>query len=220
MIRCCVAEPLVRTWLGAFPPMITALSHLSRFTNFGCRVCVFKVFAGSRRLPEASYPHARERNTKEEKGREENGKQKRKIIIINIINNSSSSCCCYYMLLLQKWKKLHNLEVSRQRFAACVVPQIFLLNLFVLSSLPCIILGRMSLLHKQELFCSTLAGNCAMKTKDRSYYKKTSSHLCQDNFQNGCHFTHQNIVMHRGQDQIFQMVGFAVHLVQLPFETE
>lgn len=39
-IKCCVAEPLVQTQLHAFPPTITASSHLSCFNNFGCRVCV------------------------------------------------------------------------------------------------------------------------------------------------------------------------------------
>lgn len=80
MIRCCVAEPLVRTRLGAFPPIITAPSHLSRFTNFGCSVCSECLLGaeGSLTSPkQASYPHARERKAREEKGREEKGREEK-----------------------------------------------------------------------------------------------------------------------------------------------
>lgn len=188
MIRCCVAEPLVRTRLGAFPPIITAPSHLSRFTNFGHRVCVQSVCWEQEALLQSlnkppTHMQERERQGKkrEEKGREQKEKRKKRI-----------SHIFYYFIFTICFSKaeeiVHNLQVSRQRFAACIVPQMFLLNLFVLSSPLCIILSRMCCLHKEELFCSALPENCTIKIKDRSYCKKTSSQMCQNNFQNGCHF--------------------------------
>jgi len=108
MIRCCVAEPLMRTRLGAFPPIITAPSHLSRSTNFGCRACVQTVYweqkalIGSLNKP-PTHMQERERQGKKRqgKGREEKGKEKRKKRISLYYNYYY-----YYMLLLQKWKRL------------------------------------------------------------------------------------------------------------------
>lgn len=74
----------------------------------------------------------------------------------------------------------HHLQISRQRFDPSVLPQIFLLNLFILSSCRCIILSRMCCLHQEELFYFTLAENCISENKGRSYSRKISSQMCQN----------------------------------------
>lgn len=83
MIRCCVAEPLVRTRLGAFPPIITAPSHLSRFTNFGHRVCVQSVCWEQEALLQSvnkppTHMQERERQGKKREGKKRKENKRRK----------------------------------------------------------------------------------------------------------------------------------------------
>lgn len=123
MIRCCVAEPLVRTRLGAFPPIISAPSYLSRFTNFSCRL-YSKCFQGAEGSftigKQASYPGARENKWRKwNRRRGKRKKEKKKftflILLLWLLN-----------AFTPKLKKVaHNLQVSRTRFAACAVPRIF-----------------------------------------------------------------------------------------------
>lgn len=183
MTRCCVAEPLVQAQLGAVPPIITAPSHLSRFNNFGCRVCVQSACweqKGSLTITkQASYPHARVREKREEK-------EKLRRRISHLLLSSSS---LLYVSALKVEEIAHHLQVSRQRFAPCVLPQMFLLNLFVLSSCFCIILSGMCCLQKEKLLSFTLPENCITEIKGRSYSRKTSSQACQNGW---------FLVIHRG----------------------
>lgn len=174
MTRCCVAEPLVQAQLGAFPPIITAPSHLSRFNNFGCRVYVQSVCweqKGSLTITkQSSYPHARVREKREEK-------EKSRRMISHLLLSPLS---LLYVSALKVEETVHHLQVFRQRFAPCVLPQMFLLNFLVLSSCVCIILSRLCCLQKEKLFSFTLPENCITEIKGRSYSRKTSSQMCQN----------------------------------------
>lgn len=122
MIRCCVAELLVRTRLGAFPPIITAPSHLSRFTNFGCRVCskcLLGVEGSFTITKQASYTDGRERKGREAKKTEGKAKEKKNnnteihiFIIIAAINK------CLYS---KNGRDCSKLQEFRTMFVACVV---------------------------------------------------------------------------------------------------
>lgn len=136
--------------------------------------CVFKLLAGRRRsLLQSlltSYPHARVREKREEK------EQSRRISRL-LLSLSSS---LLYVSAPKMDEIAHYLQVSRQRFASSVLSQLFLLNLFVLSSCLCIILSRMCCLHREELLSFTLPENCILEIEGRSYRRKTFSQTCQN----------------------------------------
>lgn len=128
MIRCCVAEPLLRTWLCAFPPIISTPSYLSCFTNFGCRLCskCFQRAEGSFTIAkQASYPDAWERKWRKWNRREGKRKKERKVHIFNIFG---ATIKCFYSKIERDCSQFASAQ--DKVFCLCCATYIFLLNLF------------------------------------------------------------------------------------------
>lgn len=159
------------SFMPSLPPSLPLLISLASTTL--AAECVFKVLAGSRKALLqsllASYPHARVMEKREEK----EWSRRR-------ISHLLSSSSLLYVSASKMDEIAHYLQVSRQKFSPSVLPQIFLLNLFVLSSCLCIILSRMCCLHREELFPFTLPANCISEIEGRSYRSKTFSQTRQN----------------------------------------
>lgn len=127
MIRCCVAEPLVRTRLDAFLLIIGAPSYLSCFTNFGCRLCS-KCFQGAEGsftiAKQASYPDARERKWRKWNRRGGKRKKERKVHIFSII---AATTKCFYSKTEGDCSQFAS--VQDKVCCLCCATYIFLLNL-------------------------------------------------------------------------------------------
>lgn len=166
---------------------------------------------------QASDPHARERKAREGKKGEEKKRKRRKErkgFLFLLLSSSSSSL---YASAPKLEEIVHNLQVSRQRFAACVVPQMFLLNLFVLSSLLCIRVdvlptqrgvilfrfGRELHYKNQTEVTARLPVRCVTITS------KIAVILCIE-----------ILWCTEVKTRFFKLCIVFVHLVQLPFETE
>lgn len=188
MIRCCVAEPFVRAQLGVSHHLYPFSSPSLHQLQVVCSKCLLGAEGTS--TTEVSHPHTREKDKwrkgmgRKKKGRNRKrrkGKGEKKVfhIIIVIIIIIITDIMCFY----SKNGRVHNLQVSRPRFAVYGVSEMFLLNLLVLSSLLCIIVCRICCLYKEELVSSVWPGNCTALQKSKA--EVTARRLaitCQNNF--------------------------------------